>query len=815
MGVHEHFRNGWRKLCADRAFSAVAILSLGLATGAATACFMLINAMAFQDLPVHAPERLFSLEIKSTQGEARKFSYAMSEELRKELRNRHSVAVELFGSAGLFLSIQWPGGIENTSVICVTPGFFEGLGVNPAIGRAFSSEDMKSGAPPTALIGYDFWRERFGGDPGVIGRTIRVEGAAATIIGVAAPGFTGLEKGVRSSLFMPAATLQRMYPDLPFQSPRFLMFDLMLRLRNDVEVKGLQTVLDVAWPRLLDSFGIKSLSRKVLVRPAHAGTASEMTRQFYPPFLLVLAACGALLLTASINIAGIWLNRLATRRSEIALRLLMGASRRTVAGQLLIEMILLTVIGVAAGAAIAHFGSRFVLAQLITGSLPPYLDLRFDLRVFVFVTAVASLSALVMGLFPAISATGLTIRDVACGRTGTAGRRKGGAINGILISVQVALAVVLLNAAVSIGIGLYRLTIVDLGFEPNGVAFLDCAPMGKTRNSASLDAYRRGVLQSVAQLPGVQSVSYVEWRPLLPSIKETSVSGGREAAPEKAHSAIMNHVMPDLFRTFGIPLVEGRDFSFRDSNSSAKVCIINEVLARRLFRSERPLGQHVRIDRPKGRVEARVIGVVKISKYRSLREPPSPAIYLSYLQFPDPISAPLLAIRTQGNPRQFAGAVARQIRALGVEEPKSFTLLAQILDIHLAQPRLLALIAGALGLIAIVTAALGLYAMASHWLMQRTRELGIMSALGAGPARLGRMIVWHTLLFALAGIVAGIAAILWLRYPLSGWLPGMFEFSRGALLLSGCIAVIAALLAVLVPSHRILSADPMAALRHE
>jgi hypothetical protein len=317
--------------------------------------------------------------------------------------------------------------------------------------------------------------------------------------------------------------------------------------------------------------------------------------------------------------------------------------------------------------------------------------------------------------------------------------------------------------------------------------------------------------------PGVQSVSMIHPPPLVPIDWTASVSAhGAVAKIEEPGNALLNYGDPDVFRTLGIPFYTGRDFTFQDTLSSPKVCILNEALAKHLFQEGNSVNRHIDINFGKGSIiDAQVIGVVKNAKYRSLRESSASALYLSTFQFPEYLSSAMLAIRNKGEQAGIARAVAGQVKELGIERLKSVHTLSLILDDQLSRDRLLAALSGGLGFLAILTACPGLYSMVSHWLIGRTREFGIRIALGAKSSNLYRTILVDTLIFVVVGIGAGLAGAIYLNRMFAGLLFGSAEYYSFALAFSACFAAAVSFAAAFMPTFRALSADPALSLRYE
>jgi putative ABC transport system permease protein len=687
----------------------------------------------------------------------------------------------------------------------VSAGLFPLLGVNPTLGRAFRADEDQPRRGNFALLSHRLWLRRFGGLATIAGQSIRLDGAAYTVLGVLPAGFSALNSGV--DLWLPLALDPA---DARAANLRYLEVIARLapgagieRANRDMETIGAR--LEAANPGLNKGW-----------RPVLVPLRQEVAGHAEPALVALGAAVGFLLLMACANVANLLLVRGAARRKEIAIRTALGAGRGRIAAQLLSESVLLALAGGALGTALAS-GGIALLARFGPANLPGLARAAVDGRVLLFALAVSAGAGLLFGLAPAIQALETNVNAMLTegGRGGTAGRGGRGMRNALVV-FEVALAVVVLIGGGLTMRSFVRLRAADPGFDPTGLLTFRL-PLAGGRNAAPgrRAAFLQQVEERIAALPGVRGVGAVNALPLEGlGVGTTFAVADRPAPPpDQRPMALMRTASPAYFRAMGIPLLTGRAFGASDTAQAPPVVIVNRMLANRFWPGENPIGRRLAVDAIEGRV-AEVVGVVADVKPEGLKGEDWPTVYNPYAQAP--ASTMAVVVRTGQEPRSLSEAVERQVHGLdAAQQVAEVRTMEDVLAGVLAEPRFNAALSGIFAQIAFVLAAVGIYGVISYDVSQRTHEMGIRAALGAEPAAVLRLILGQGARLAACGIALGMAAafaltrlmanLLYQVKPTDAW-----TFAAVPLLL-GAVA----LLASYIPSRRAMALDPMDALRHE
>jgi predicted permease len=827
--MHE-IRFAFRTLRKSPLFASIAILSLALGIGANTAIFTLVDQLILQMLPVSHPEELVLLNARGNHYGSNTGGNALSYPMYQDIRDRNQVFSAMFCRYVMAFSLNADGRTEIVTGELVSGNYFPVLGVGAALGRVFTAaDDLYQGGHPQAVLSYGFWKSRFAGDPGVVGRRIVLNGYPMTIVGVSRQGFDGVEPGFSPQIRVPMTMKNVLTPgwfyDLNDRRGRFAQVFGRLKpgMTREAAKAGLQPlfhqilemeVQDKAFARASASSKQSFLKMWMDVLPAAKGR-SDLRRQFSNPLVALMAIVGLVLLIACSNVANLLVARSTARRKETAVRLAIGASRRRLICQLLVESLLLAtaggVLGILLGAAMDAALVRFLPERGINLNIVS----TPDSRALLFTAAVSLLTALLFGLAPALQTTrpelAGTLKDQAGAVAGgtAVGLRKG------LVVAQVALSLLLLVGAGLFVSSLRNLRGLNPGFETGSLMTFAVDPtLNKYKPERSLDFYRQ-LMEKMQALPGVSS-SALSVMPVLDEDEwDSSVSvEGYTATYGKAVNPHMQFASPGYFDTLGIPVLLGRDFSLRDENGTPKVGIVNERFAKQYFPGESPLGRHVGMGGDPGtKLDIEIVGVVRDARYENLRKEIPYELYLPYRQvnFVDGMHA---YVRTHGDPAAFAAILRRTVLEVDASVPVVvMRTLEQQVDKALVTERLLATLSTVFGFLATLLASIGLYGVMAYTVARRTREIGIRMALGAGRGMVVWLVMREVLTLAICGVAIGAPSAWLLSRLVESQLYGIRPADPAVMFLAAigiaCVAGISGYL----PARRATAIDPMRALR--
>jgi predicted permease len=832
----------FRTLRQSWSVTVIAILSLALGIGANTAIFSLIDAVLLRSLPVKDPQQLVVLTDPDMQG----MSIGLQSGVRTlltyseftRLRDRNRVFSGLLAAqsetARLEESIAGAPKEQVRSKM-VSGDYFRVLGVAPVIGRAFTEqgEGRALDSSPYAVISYEFWKRRFGLDPAVLGKRVQIYRTGFTIIGVMPPGFFGETVGSWPDMWLPLTMQHEMAPGREFlvQQPGHVekveWLQVIGRLKSGVTLKQAQANMNVLFPpiiaedvKLSGMAADRPRDESIQLKEGSKG-ASSLSAQFSEPLLVLLGVVGLVLLIACANVANLLLARGMARRKEIGIRLALGAARGRLFRQLLTESMVLALAGGLAGVAFAGWADRILLAMASTGPETIPLRVGLDLPLLLFAAAVSMLTGLLFGIVPSLSAARTDVNPVlkenARGvTTGLEGRGRRLGLGKLLVAFQVALSLMLLIGAGLFVRSLVNLAHVQLGYEADHLLTIGVDPTpGGYKGAAVAGLYER-LLARIGAIPGVRAVS----------LSSDGLFSGSESADRiwvegyasknrgDLH-ARFDEVGPGYFKTVGIPVLLGRDFGPQDSNG-ARVCLINQTMAKFYFGSRNPIGLHIRDDFPDTRTTFEIIGVVADAKYNSVREQTPRRFYVPYLHgMGDPTDG-FLMVRTFANPAAVAGEARKAILAeAGTLDVNAARTVTTLVDESLTQDRLIARLSAAFGALALLLASIGLYGVMSFAISRRTSEIGLRMALGAGERQVMWMVVRESLWMMAAGIAVGIPAALAAARLIASRLYGLSAADPETLAGAASVLLAVALVAAIVPAVRAARVDPTVSLRYE
>ena len=817
----------FRQLLKNPGFTAVAVLTLALGIGANTAIFSLINAAMLKALPVKNPESIVLLGSRGKEDNKTDFGFYYP--VFRKLREQNQFFDDVAAFAPVPLNVRIDGQPEPmVPGQLISGSYLSLLGVNAVAGRNISAEDDQvPGGHPVAMISYGYWQRRFARAPSAIGKVVQLNGTSFTIVGVAPPRFFGMEVGSAPEIMVPLMMQPQMMPavgswlDRPVNVVNWL--HVVGRLKPATAREQVQSAANALYRHIMADEAATTdpkwaqswLESKLVVTPGSRGF-SALRRQFAEPLTILMILVALVLLVACANVANLLLARAAGRRREIAIRFAIGAGRTRLIRQLLTESVLLAAIGAVGGLLLANWISGFVVDFISAGRMPIVLNLRPDLQVFTFVTALSVLTAILFGLVPALRATGFDLTPAlksTLGRTGNAAFASRTA--NVLVVSQVALSFLLLIGAGLFVRSLQKLVEQSAGFEPDHVLVVRVEPEGSDQkrgaNAVRLNNLYRDLRERMEAIPGVRSASFASLRPT------ASVSPNRKIKTQTGEEidVSMTLTFPKYFVTLGVPVVDGREFIDADMTPNAPpVAIINETLARRAFPNQNPIGQQFQFGNADPFVT--IVGVVKDVKYGNLRSEVLASVYQPFLQANTGRGQMVLHVRVAGPANTTIASVQREILSVDPSMPAfQVQTLAAEFDALLMQERLVSTLSSLFGITALFLACIGLYGILAYAVTQRTAEIGIRLALGAQRRDVFGLILRQGMRLTGAGIAVGVIGALATARLLQSFLFGVAPtdlLTFIAILLSLSVVALAA---CWLPARRAAKVDPMEALRYE
>ena len=843
----QDLRYGLRILRKSPGFTIVAVLTLALGIGANTAIFSLIDAIILETLPVQNPQQLVLLNwtsgawpediVESLSGTwykdesgrstSRSFPYAIYNDIYA--RNQTFSSLAAFAGNGSQLSIGYGGQAERADGELVTGTFFSTLGIQPALGRLFTTDDDRFGVNPAAVISYAYWEQRFARDPEIIGKAIGINSVPFTIVGVSPPGFFGVEPGRSVDIWLPLHTQPqvepRSNPHSLFEARDNWWVVIMGRLIAGADRQQARAALELVLQQSIASEvkpGTKPQTIPHLGLESGGRGLDYLRKEFSKPLFILMTVVGLVLLIACANVANLLLARCKSRQKEISVRLAVGAWRGRLVRQLLTEGLLLAALGGAASVILAFWGTNILVGFMASGRWPISLSVSPDLRVFGFAAAVSILSGILFGLSPALRSTQMELTPAlkeSAGDMSAGARRKSGVRLGLaegLIVTQVSLSLVLL-----VGAGLFVRTLVSLqsvnvGFNEHNLLLFTLDPTQDGYSGQRLANFYQELMRRVESLPGVSSVS-LSHSTLIGGGGNWQVLhiGGYVPKSREEVGAAVNWIGPNFFQTLRIPLVLGRAITDGDTESRPKIAVVNERFVRHFLGVGSPIGRRIILGGEGGQA-VEIVGVVADTKYFDLRKDAPETIYLPWQQYPDLNGAMNFEVRTLQNPMNLAAAV-RQVAQNMDRNLALYDVRSQVEQINktLSEERLFARLTSLFGALAMLLACIGIYGVMAFAVTQRTREIGIRMALGASRGEIADMVMRDTLVLVGIGMLVGIIVALGAARLVSSMLYGIKPNNPSTIAVATLLMVGAALFAAYFPTRRATRIDPMVALRYE
>ncbi len=802
----QDLRYGLRMLRKTPGFTAVAVLTLALGIGANTAIFSVVNALVLRPLPVERPKELAFLE-NAHYGPGQSFPNY------KDLRDRNQTFVGLIGYRIAPMELETNRGAERIWGYLATGNYFDILGVEPALGRFFNkNDDLHPGASPYAVLSYAAWQSRFGADPAIVGKTIRLNRLLYSVIGVAPPEFHGIELFYWPEVWVPMMMEPRIESNSWLDNRNTWNTWVVGRLKTNVstpqaeaDLNALAAEMARQYPDVNDGLHFK-LAKPGLIGDMIGGPAKAFA-------FGVLSLAALVLLVACTNLASMFTARAMDRQREVAVRLAIGAGRGRVVRQVLTETLLLSLLGGAVGYLLASFLSQALSRWRAPMDFPVQFSVNPDWRVFLFALAGAILAGMLFGSAPAWRASRTDPNAALRGASATWGRSRL-AFRDLLVVVQVALCFVLVSASFLSLRGLQQALKMNLGFQPQHVATatfeLNLAGYSEERGRA----FQQQVLQAIQQLPGVQSASYSNSVPLSIDQSHTGVfpADNPDLRPSDRIGATFYQVSPGFFATMGTKLLAGREFTWQDGAKSRQVAIVNRAFAKRVLHADNGVGKRFR-----GGVMgpfAEVIGVVEDGKYGSLTESQEPAVFWSILQSYN--STTTLEVKSSLPATQMVSEIRQAITRSDPELPLyGVGSLEQMLGFAFFPTRAAAIALSAFGILAIMLAATGIHGLVAYAVSRRTHEIGIRIAVGARPIQVLRLVLGKTAALLVFGSLVGLTLALAVGQVISSI---VYQAQPRDPLLMVSVWVSIALLGLFAswaPARRAMRVDPMVALRYE
>jgi putative ABC transport system permease protein len=809
----QDIRYGFRMLAKNPGFTAIAILTLALGIGANTAIFSVVNAELLRPLPYRDPGQL--VRTASANSRLHTVSGAVSYPDYVDWRSQNHVFQDMAAyvdSSFALTGIEQPAHLQGATV---TAGLFNLLGASPELGRGFSPQDDEP-HHHVVILSHGLWKERFGGDPGIIGRVITLDNSAYTVVGVMPASFRYLLQRETPELWSSFSPLRESTDGSPTMTDErdAHFMRVIARMKPGVTVAEAQANLDVITASLAKQYpdSNKYFSAHVV------SEQEELTQSIRPGLFVMMVAVGFVLLIACVNVANLLLARATSRTREIAIRSALGAGRQRVVRQLLTESFLLALGAGALGLLLALWGSA-ALVRLSPGNLPRIAEIRTDGWVLAFTMGLSLATGMIFGLAPALQVSHANIVDALKegALSSTAGRGRH-ALRSSLVIVEMALALVLLVSSGLLIRSLVHLQNVNPGFDPHNVMTSNVDLPDEKYSDAKKAQYFQDLMPQLKALPGVQSAAGIYPLPMGGDEIRTSfqIDGHPVARSEEAHTSLRD-ITPDYFATMRIPILQGRDFGAQDEAASTPVIIINEALARQVFPGENPIGKHIKPEVAQGTgkpLMREIVGVVGNVKFHDLSDEWAPESYVPYAQVS--FGSLTLVVRTAQDTYSLAKPMAETVRSLDKDLPTyAPKTVEEYLNDTIAQPRFNTYLLGIFAALAMLLTAVGLYGVISFSVAQRTHEIGIRMALGGQPQDMLRLIVGHGLRLAIFGVGIGLIAAFALTHFLSTMLFGVSAADPISYLAVVALLLIVVVVACYVPARRAMRVDPMVALRYE
>ena len=834
-GLFQDLRYALRQLKKAPGFATVAILTLALGIGANTAIFSLLDQALLRSLPVKDVDRLVLLKYEgSNTGSLHSraegtfyFSYPMY----RDLRDRNSVFSGLIATDWAQVGVQWHNQPDLVSAELVSGNYFDVLGLQPALGRLFvASDDLVPDANPVAVLSFSYWQRRFGSDPGILNQNILVNGHPFTVVGVAPPGFRSVVMGDTPDVFAPMMMKSEIVPgSKDLNDRRSSWLNIVGKLKPGISREQAEAGLSPLWSsirsdELKEIKGKSDRFREHFVAKSHLSVLdgakgfSPLRGDVQMPLVIVMGMVGLVALMACANVGSLLLVRAAGRIREMSVRYALGAKRRRVVQQLLVEGLLLGAAGGALGMLLAPRVSGLLINMIWntgTGDLP--FSAKPDLRILLFNCALALLASLLFSLAPAAQFWRPNLMP-ALKQQGITARSSSLRFRRVSVALQIGLSLMLLVGAGLFVRTLHNLRSLNAGFATDHLLTFGIDPRMAGYEPARTFALYQRVAETLKSLPGVRGVAATSDPELANDNESGNITiAGYTEKPDENMNVEQPNVSANYFSTLQMPLLAGRAFTDQDAGGSQKVAVVNESLARHFFGDpQQALGHYLGDGGGKGvKTDIAIVGVVRDAKHNSLREPITRTVFLPYLQSPEP-RAMTFYVRTWQQPESAESTIRGAMQALDSNLVlDTFRTMDEQIDNSLTAERVIALLATGFGVLAALMAAVGLYGVLAYSTAQRTSEIGIRMALGATRTSVVRMVLFEVLWLAGISIVVALPVSLLLMSAVRSQLFGVSSSDPLTLCLTTLLVTVVALASAMLPARRAARVEPMNALRYE
>jgi predicted permease len=837
--VLQDARYGLRQLRRTPAVTLAVILSLVVGIGANTAIFSIVDAALLKSLPVDDPLSLRVIQWTTNNGwpealaqghsgttngdpHGRMQGSSFGPRLHRTLAREQTAFESLIGFAGGDASVAVEGRIaERAGLLYVSENFFEGLGVPLLLGRAFEAQDDQIGREPVVILSHRFWLRHFGGRTDVLDRPLRINHVAARIVGVAPPGFYGIEVGNWNDLYTPLAarvalSVRIRQRESQGENDREWWVRQMARLKPGVDEAAAGEQLSALYQRLVsEGVEIDRAAIPTLVIGSGQRGVDAIEGSSSRALWILLVLVGLVLLVVCANVANLLLSRAVVRQRESAVRLALGAARLRLLRQQLVESLVLALIGGALGLGLGYLLAIYSHSVFQAVNSIGDFDLRIDSRILGYTAGICVLTALFFGLAPALRAARADWNDAlkSQSRTVLAGRLR---LPRLLVVFQFALCATVLIAAGLLSRSVVNLKSVDLGFDRENLVYASVNPWSAGYQAEQVGPYVDRLRQELAAQPGVLRVATIGARLLQGGASWTSANiPGRPHRGDDSDMLMTNGVSDGLIETLGIPLIAGRTIEPRDMRPDSDAAVVDELFVRQFFPNQNPLGQRFGTSRDDNN-SREIIGVVKSSRYNSLRQEIRPTMFRPALAGGGPGSPVHFVIRAAIDSGQLAQAVRRTAAAIDANVPvEEFRTQTALIDNLLRTERLLSGLSSAFGVVALTLAAVGLAGLLTYTVARRRNEIGIRMALGAAPGDVVRMVLRDSLLLVAIGVLIGLPGAYAIGRALESMLFGLEPADPLTAAVALAVLAVVAALAAWLPARRASRIDPMAALREE
>ncbi len=808
--LYQDLRYGLRTLSKSPGFATVAVLTLAIGIGANTAIFSFVNGVLLRPLPYGEPDRIVRVLEKPPGGGRNGISTLNYLDWQKDNTVFDYMAAQTGGSVTL-TGVKEPVQLRGARV---SPHYFDIFGIQPALGRTFAADEDQVGKEHVAVLSHALWDSQFGGDPGVVGRSISLDGIPHTVIGVLPAG--GAFDRAYAQIWRPLAF------EPENMTRNFHWFGSFARLKRGVTLKQAIAQMDTIGARIARDYPDSNKGWGVTIDLfADTVVGTQLRQSLY----VLLSAVGMVLLIGCANLANLTLARGSAREREVAIRASIGAGRWRLVRQFLTENVLLSVCGGILGLALGFALKAALMAALPPFSLPREADVAIDTRVLLFTLTLAVFTGIIFGLAPALQATRPNLAGCMKegGRGSSSGHRQ--RVRGVLVITEVALAFVLLTGAGLLIRSFFRMQQVDTGFDSTNVLTAGLPiPDKRFPDPARLNAYLREVVGRVGTIPGVRDVALTSALPMDGWGYGMPFQRADKPIVDRANrrACFFKMVSASYFRTLGLRLRKGRTLADQDAKGTPTVAVINETMVRLYFKGEDPLGKRILVQEiVPGKAQLgpeipwEVVGVIADEKVDNLGgRGDNPGMYVSNQQ--SPIFSQALVLRAAMEPSRLKQALARAVHEIDKDQTLTdVKTLDQIKSESTASNRLQSMLLSVFAAIAVLLAAIGIYGVISYSVEQRTHEMGIRAALGASKGDLLRLILRSGMLLAGIGLVLGFAGALGLTRLLANLLFGVGERDPLTIAAVAVILTSVATLACYIPARRATKVDPMVALRYE